>query len=76
MTPALPLKTRFMAGSNTMHQSTVAAKESRLIVWKFQGYLNRQGAAKEEIGQYRLSLDLAEYVGCDNRNETIETQKN
>ena len=45
--------------------------------WQFSGaHLNPQRAATGEIGQQRLSRDLAEYVGCDNHsNETIETQK-
>ena len=60
-----------------MRQSTLVAKGSRLIDWQFSGaHLNRRRADIGEIGQQRLSRDLAEYAGCDNHsNETIETQK-
>ena len=38
--------------------------------------MNRRRAAKGGIGQERLPLGLAEYVGRDNHsNETTETQK-
>ena len=59
-----------------MWQSTGTAEGSKLMAWQVSGLFEPATGGQRRIGQERLPLDLAEYVGCDNhRNETIETQK-